>query len=486
MLLPDKGRAGISRLPRFVRTVTFKLALVQAGLFAASAAVLFVAVYWSLAGYARTQLRASISVELATRAEERNSDGADELTATIAARTRDRGSRSFAYLLQAADGSRLAGALEAGSLHPGWQDLPASAVKVTPGQEPYAMEALAQRLPTGELLAVALTVSDETHVKKQVVRSFGLGAIVTLALAMASGVLTSLAALRRVEAINATTRGIMEGDLGRRLPERGTGDEFDRLAANTNTMLDRIQLLMEGLRQVSNDIAHDLRTPLTHLRQRLENTRGGPRTLENYESSIDAASGDVDTILRIFASLLRIAQIEAGSRRAGFSELDVSEVFVAIAEAYGPVAEDAGQTLQSDIEPHVHLRGDRDLLTQMLANLVENAIHHAGAGARVAIELHRDGLKFVGAVTDSGAGIPVGERDRVFGRFVRLDASRLGEGHGLGLAMVKAVADLHSIDLVLSDARPGLRVTMRGPTSLAPDAAGRASPSRIQEREHIS
>jgi signal transduction histidine kinase len=464
---PDARDRGTPRLPRFARTLTFKLALVQTALFAASAAVLFLAVYVNLAGYARTQLRASITAELDVLAEERSSDGLDELAATIAARTRDDGTAGFAYLLRSADGTRLAGALAADSVRPGWQSLPASA---TPGRgrgERHGLEAFGQSLPSGELLVVARDVRDVAHVKEQVVRSFGVAATLTLALAIVSGVVTSLAALRRVEAINAITRGIMEGDLGRRVPDRGTGDEFDRLASNTNAMLDRIQLLMEGLRQVSNDIAHDLRTPLTHLRQRLEAARSGPRTRESYETTIDAASGDVDTILRIFASLLRIAQVEAGTRRSGFADIDASEVFTAIAEVYAPVAEDAGQTLRASVAPGVVVSGDRDLLTQMLANLVENAIRHAGPGSRIHVSLEREGTAFRGAVADTGPGIPGPQRERVFGRFVRLETSRPGEGSGLGLALVKAVADLHGIDVVLSDDRPGLRVTLRGSTLAA-------------------
>ncbi len=464
MLPPDARPGRVPHLPRFARTLTFKLALVQTALFAASAAVLFIAVYLNLAGYARTQLRASIAAERDVLAEERSSDGLDELAATITARTRNDGATGFSYLLRAADGRRLAGSLDADLIRPGWQSLPASAAPHRGDrQERHGMEALGQTLPSGELLAVARDTGDVERVKEQVVRSFGLAAALTLGLAIVSGVVTSFAALRRVEAINAITRGIMEGDLGRRVPVRGTGDEFDRLAANTNAMLDRIQLLMEGLRQVSNDIAHDLRTPLAHLRQRLEAARSGPRTRQSYETAIEAASGDVDTILRIFASLLRIAQVEAGTRRSGFADLDLSEVFTAIAEVYAPVAEDAGQSLQARIVPGLRMRGDRDLITQMLANLVENAIRHAGTGSRIAVTLDRDGTGFRGAVTDTGPGIPPDQRRRVFGRFVRLETSRPGEGSGLGLALVKAVADLHGIALALSDAEPGLRVSLRGP-----------------------
>lgn len=467
--------SGWSRLPRFARTVTFKLALVQAGLFAVSAVVLFGAVYVSLAGYAHEQLRASILAELAPLAEQRASDGLSELVATLQGRTHTGAAAGFRYLLQDREGRRTAGTLPSGVLRPGWQDIDAAAVPAVPGRRSRSLEAFGQILPSGEFLAVARDVGDVAHLREQVVRSFGFASALTLSLAILGGVVTSLGALRRVEAINGITRRIMEGDLGRRVPLRGTGDEFDRLAANTNAMLDRIQLLMEGLRQVSNDIAHDLRTPLTHLGQRLEAARGGPRTAEAYESAIEAASGDVEHILRIFASLLRIAQVEAGTRRSGFADLDLSALFSSIAEVFGAVAEDAGQSLEVAVELGIGFAGDRELLTQMLANLVENAIRHAGPGARITLSLRRSREHFEGVVADTGPGIPPAERERVFGRFVRLEASRAGEGHGLGLAMVKAVADLHGITVSLFDSAPGLRVLMRGPLR-PPDNGPRPGP----------
>ncbi len=457
-------------LPRFARTVTFKLALVQAGLFAASAIVLFVAVYWSMTGYARTQLRTSIAAELETLAEERSSDSMSELVRTIDARTRDHSPQGFVYVLRAADGGRLAGALEHTDLRSGWQDL----VDAEPAHHrSERFEILGRALPEGEFLAVGRDLREVNDVKEQLIGTFGAAAALTLLLAIVSGVLTSLGALRRVEAINAITRGIMDGDLGRRVPEHGTGDEFDRLALNTNAMLDRIQFLMEGMRQVTNDIAHDLRTPLTHLRQRLEAARGGPRSVEAYEAAIDTASDDVDTTLRIFASLLRIAQVEAGTRRSGFADIDLSAVFMAIADAYGVVAEDAGQSIAAEIVPGLRMRGDLDLLTQMLANLVENAIRHAGAGARIGLALHSEGAGALGTVWDTGPGIPEAQRERVFRRFVRLDPSRPGEGHGLGLALVRAVADLHGINLTLADAAPGLRAEIHFLTVSGAPAPGR-------------
>ncbi len=493
----DPTRSVRPRLPRFARTIAFKLALVQAALFAVSAAVLFAAVYVNLAGYARSQLRASIAAEFAPVAEERASDGLDEVVGTIAARVHTGGSEGFRYYLAGTDGRRLAGTLPPGVLGPGWQDVPASAVPPAGSRRSQPLEAYGEVLPTGEFLAVARDIGDVVHIKEQVVRSFGLASALTLSLAILGGVLTSLGTLRRVEAINAITRGIMEGDLGRRAPLRGTDDEFDRLAANTNAMLDRIQLLMEGLRQVSNDIAHDLRTPLTHLGQRLEAARNGPRTAEAYEAAIEAASGDVDTILRVFASLLRIAQVEAGTRRSGFADLDLSGLAASLAETFGPVAEDAGQTLAAAVAPGLRLHGDRDLLTQMLANLVENAIRHAGAGARITLSLRRDADRFAARGRRHGAGHPGGRaRPRVRplrpagGVPPRRGARarpRHGQGRG-GPPRLRAVADGRRPGPARDPARPApaARAGIAAACRAAAARRGGAAPHRRPNRRSTS
>ncbi len=237
-------------------------------------------------------------------------------------------------------------------------------------------------------------------------QAFGWAFGATIALGAMGGTLISLGFLRRIEAMNRTTRAIIDGNLSDRVPTRGTGDELDGLAINLNRMLDSVQALMESLGQVSNDIAHDLRTPLTRLRQRLEDIQGRARSIEEYRIAVDEAIGDTDSILGTFAALLRIAQIEAGTRRAAFSSVDLSDLFESIAEAYAAVAEDSGRTLTRHIEPGIEVLGDRELLTQMLANLVENAIRHTPEGTRIELGLRRDAGRPVGTIADSGPGIP--------------------------------------------------------------------------------
>jgi signal transduction histidine kinase len=247
------------------------------------------------------------------------------------------------------------------------------------------------------------------------------------------------------------------------VPVRGTGDDLDRLSRTLNRMLDRIAELMESLRHISADIAHDLKTPLSRLRQQLEATQTRAKSVEEHDAAIEAAIAHIDEILTTFSALLRIAQIEAGTRRSGFRELDLSAVFSTVVDAFAPAAEDAGNRIETKIKPAIHVLGDRELLTQMLANLIENAIRHAPAGTRIDVSLGSDRERIVGTVTDNGPGAPPHERERMFRRFYRLEHSRSTPGSGLGLSLVKAVADLHGIALEVRDAEPGLQIVMRFP-----------------------
>jgi signal transduction histidine kinase len=252
----------------------------------------------------------------------------------------------------------------------------------------------------------------------------------------------------------------MAGHLDQRVPERGTDDDLDRLARTLNRMLQRIGELIEGLRQVSSALAHDLRTPLTRLRQRLESARTGERSRPELESAIDAGIAEMDTILATFAALLRIAEVEAGARRAGFAEVDLAAVATNVVEAFAAPAEDERKMLVSSIDPAVSVRGDRELLTQLLANLVENAIVHTPKDTRIEVRLDRTTSGGRLTVADDGPGVPVGERERIFAKFHRLDRSRTLPGNGLGLSLVSAIADLHGARLAVNDNGPGLRVTL--------------------------
>ncbi len=449
------------RPARLLRTATFRLALAYAGLFAASVAILFLIIYWTMSAYGMAQLRTSILTEVTGLKEEAAGGEPQQLRRAIEVRLRD-GRRPSFYLLQDPDGRPLAGNLPALSPSPGWRKLPfpeADGEKVA--DEDSRLLGFATLTASGDYLFVGENTHDLVELQELIVGAFVWAGAVTVVFALGGGLIMSWAFLHRVEAINETTRAIIEGNLDGRVPVGTGGDEFDRLALNINSMLDRLRALMEGLRQVSDDIAHDLRTPLSRLRQKLEGARLRSRSVADYEAAVDEAITETDAILTTFAALLRIAQIEAGSRRAGFADIDLSAVFEAVAEAYAPVAEDRGQSIAIEIAPGLSARGDRQLLTQMLANLVENAINHAPAGAQIELQL-RNGVEGpVAVVADDGPGIPADARDLVFKRFFRLEHSRTTPGSGLGLALVAAVANLHRLKIELRDNAPGLKVCLR-------------------------
>jgi signal transduction histidine kinase len=264
---------------------------------------------------------------------------------------------------------------------------------------------------------------------------------------------------RRLTAITDTAEAIIDGDLARRVPVRGSQDDLDRLALTLNRMLDRIASLMESLKQVSSDVAHDLRTPLTRLRQRLESGLAQP---QERAQALEGALADLDSILDTFSALLRIAQIEGGARRAAFRTCDLAAIAATVVEAFAPSAEDQKQSLTLAANGPLPVEGDAELLTQMLVNLVENALRHAGPGTRIVLAAGRDpGGRATLSVIDDGPGVPEAERRRVFDRFYRLEHSRTTPGSGLGLAMAAAAAKLHGADIELWDAAPGLeaRVT---------------------------
>jgi signal transduction histidine kinase len=447
---------------RLFRTYSFRLTLLYVALFSISVLVIFGVIYWATAGYMVHGLELSVEAESASLLDTQASGGPDRLAAAIGERLGAPNHRSTYVLLQDAAGKRVAGNLPAMRAKPGWQDLP------LPTGDEGADEADTIRakgivLPGGMFLLVGESTFQLKETREFIVRAFGWGMLVTAVLALIGGMLMSAGLLRRVEVVRRTAEEIMAGNLSRRIPTRGTGDDFDLLSASLNDMLDRIQMLMDGLRQVTNDIAHDLRTPLTRLRQRVEVARRKAKTVGEYEQVVDAVIGDTDQILRTFGALLRIAQIEAGTARSRFTDVDLSAALKAIVELYAAFAEDHQQELSSDIADGVTVRGDRELLTQMLVNLVENALRHSPVGTKIDLRLGRVAGSATCVVADNGPGIPLEEHDRVFRRFYRLDASRATPGSGLGLSLVAAIAELHRISVDLADNGPGLKVTLRFP-----------------------
>jgi signal transduction histidine kinase len=249
-----------------------------------------------------------------------------------------------------------------------------------------------------------------------------------------------------------------------RIPVRGSGDELDRLAAAINAMLDRISALMENLRQVTSDIAHDLRTPVTHLRSRLERADSDGATAAEYRQALQAAIAKTDDILAQFAALLRIAQIEGGERRAGFAAMALGPLLLHMREMFGAVAEEAGHRLEVDIRQDATIRGDRELLVQLFSNLIENAILHTPAGCHITLTLEVKDDRAIATVRDDGPGVPREEHEKLFRRLYRREASRTRPGYGLGLSLVTAIVELHGAKVEIVELpTPGLCVKLTFP-----------------------
>jgi signal transduction histidine kinase len=448
------------RSTRIFRTMAFRLMLISAALFVFSAAVLFGVIYWRMTNYALRQFQGGIMADAIGLADDAHRDGVAHAAEVITRRMQLPQTDDAWYLLTGAGGQRLAGNLPVGPIRPGWN-------RYSLGQrsgghsEPVFVQAYAIPLPGGGWVVVGRDTDPLDDLHDDVVQAFAWAGGATILLAAIGGYLLSSGFLRRIDAINRTTQHIIAGDLGQRIAVHSNGDELDQLACNLNQMLNRIQALMDELHHVTDDIAHDLRTPLARMRQRLEDLRRNTPSRATYETAVERTIADMDAVLTTFNAMLRIAEIESGTRRAGFAQVDLSAICSNVADAYQPVAEENGQTLIADFAPDVVVQGDRALLTQMLANLVENALRHTPPRSKIELRLRQTEDGPVLTVADNGPGIPANERNRVLQRFYRLEASRTTPGSGLGLSLAAAVAQLHGISLSLADNRPGLKITLQ-------------------------
>jgi len=448
-------------LADYFRSTPFRIVAAYTVLFVASVAVLFGFLYWSVTREMTGGLQAAIEEDarplVASYAEGR----LNRMVEAIRERALAAKPGETLILLQTAGGEVIEGNVDRYPPFTGWRQLTLRSVGTKGEVVGRAHRALALGIGLDNaFLLVGRSLEQVENTQQLLIRSLAWVLAMTVALALIGGVVLSRGAIRRIETINRTFQDIVEGNLSRRIPARPSRDELDQLAVNINLMLDRIELLLEDLQQVTNDVAHDLRTPLGRLRQGLEATRLKGSSVPEYQVAVDNAIEQVDTILDTFAALLRIAQVNSRARRERFADLDLSDIAGRIADAYESVVEDAGQTFASDIAPDVHVSGDKDLLTQLLANLVENATRHSPEGTRIKISLTKDPVPTL-TVADTGPGIPPDMRDAVLRRFYRLDESRTSAGSGLGLALVKAIADLHNATLTLTDNEPGLRVSLR-------------------------
>jgi signal transduction histidine kinase len=464
----------VTAFAKLVRTTAFRLTLVYLFLFALFAASLLGYFAWNTRRLITEQITTTVNGEIAEINNIYTRRGLRGLDSTIRNRSLRPGANL--YLITAPTGIALGGNVS--SLSPGvmastgWSETAYRRLDDQDNGDHRALVYVTQ-LDNGFRLLVGRDLEERRRLFGIVAHAAQWSLLVVIVLGIGGGIFVARRVLRRIDAMTGTTQRIMAGDLSGRLPVGRSGDELDRLAENLNAMLERIEALMVGLKEVSDNIAHDLKTPLTRLRNRAEEALASSGSEAEYRAALERTIDESDGLIRTFNALLMIARAESGQARGNMDDFDAADVANGIHELYEPLAEDDGMTLRVKSAP-VRLHGNRELISQALANLVENAIKYgkpspvvqpldAAAAARsreILIEARREGETVLLSVTDHGPGIPPGDRKHAVERFVRLETSRTLPGSGLGLSLASAVATLHGGELRLGDSHPGLIATL--------------------------
>jgi len=457
---------------RLLKAESFRFAVLFALVFLTLTGALLGTVIWIVTGEERNTLLAANEADVASVRSGFSSEGLGEAVEVVQQRL---GARSAYMYLIDPHGKVVVANLAARPCAPGTLTIALPG----PGHHAHQILGTCARLGDGSVVFVGRDTAPLVATRRRILHAFGWVALGTCALAMLGGLFLGRRFMARVDAITQTCERVMTGRFEERIPVRGRDDEWDRLARAINEMLDRIAQLLENLQQVSSDVAHELRTPLTRLRNRLEAARDQATGVGDYSAAIIRALEDTDQVLAMFAALLRISQVEAGTRVRSFAAVDLAALLERLYQLYLPVAEDCGQRLSRDLPADLTLQGDAELLTQLFSNLIENALRHTPAGSRVHLTLARVGGETRAEVADDGPGIAAAERGKVTRRFYRGSASRSTAGHGLGLALAAAIAQLHGAKLALTDAGPGLRAAVvfrpAGVSSQAHDHADRSA-----------
>ncbi len=456
---------------RFIRTTAVKLSLVYLVVFAGLAVFLIGYIAYNTNALLSSQLDETIDAEIRGLAEQYEAGGLRRLTRAVDGRANVPG--ASLYLLTDVSGNRIAGNVG---------DVPANVLRAasgTPVPVPYQRFAIGEDdrpsevtrralvrvyvLPGGFRLLVGRDLAEQERFRTVVLEAVRVSVVVVIVLALATWVFVNHRVLKRIDGIAEASRRIMGGNLSERIPVAGSGDEFDRLAESLNAMLARIDDLMRGLKEVSDDIAHDLKTPLNRLRTRLETALRSGATADDLRGEIGATIEDCDALIRTFDALLLIARAEANATATAFSPVDLADLVADMGELYEAVAEDEGVGLTVAVERPAPVSGNRELLGRVVANLLDNALKYGRpetGAAQICLTLARRGPEAELTVADNGAGIPESDRARVMRRFVRLDSSRSAPGSGLGLSLVQAVVAMHGGRIELADAGPGLAVRL--------------------------
>jgi signal transduction histidine kinase len=443
-----------------IRSASLKLAAVYGLLFAVSAYALVLFLWWNTTGLLDQQVEAAIRTDAQALSESWNSGGLPSLILTLQERRAEDVDDDSIYFLGDVMHRKLEGNLA------GWPrevttpltfyDLPLTRDGVR-----IVAEVFAQQLPGGFVLLIGRDVKGRAQLKRLLSGTLVSSAALVAGLALVGALVMRNLFRRMVSDVSSTAAAIARGELGRRVRRSGRGDEFDAMAEAINNMLERIAKLMDGVRQVSNSIAHDLRTPIARARARLEDAATHAAGEAELRAAVERAMADLDGVTSVFQALMRIAEVEAGSRRSAFTDVDLSLLLADLAELYDALAEENGLRVVLRVPDSLEIFGDRDLIQQAVANLLDNAIKFSPQGGQITLSAESAHRQVVIAVADQGIGIPEEDRARAVERFFRGETARHTPGSGLGLALVQAVATLHDGSLVLEDARPGVRAVLR-------------------------
>jgi signal transduction histidine kinase len=450
-------------LAKTLTSSTFKLALIAIATFGAIVSAIFGYVYVSTTSYVRGRSDSVIMTEYSSLRSDYQRSGRDGLIDAISRRMTYRSSGDRIYLLVDPAMSVLAGNLkawppgvQAGS---GWAEFRAAGTSPAATSAPL-LRAVTETFPNGDRLLVGRDISDLDSFTAQIRTAVISGLALIFVLAGVVSILVTRRTVGRIESINTTTAAIMRTGLDTRIPLRGSNDEWDRVAENLNLMLDRIETLMAEVKQVSDNVAHDLRTPLTRMRGRLEKAFHGRRVADDDQSLIGDTIADLDAVLRIFSSITRIAQIETQARKDAFRTVNLAEIAGEVVELYDAAAEQDGTRLTVGGDREALVTGDRDLIFDAISNLVDNAIKHGRPGGEIVVTSESGDGGAVVCISDDGSGIPAEQHEQVFKRFYRLERSRYTSGNGLGLSLVAAVARLHGATIEMLDNAPGLKIRL--------------------------
>ena len=449
---------------RLLRSTPFRLALTFGFLFMLAFVLSGAIVYQMMSADLAEQLDDTIKETYAVIAATYADSDPKELVETVDSHSMRSPKKEQLFSLTDAAGNRLAGNFTAAGLPDGFSNFGAEMPGLPKGTEYRAYSGAVG----GDTLTIAISLSETEELETIMLMSFGWATLIISGLAVTGGALLASRVQRRLDGIAATMVDVSHGRLDTRIPLTGTGDDIDLVSSQVNAALDRLSGLVDGMKQVSANIAHDLKTPLNRLQMILEGAADKAAQDRDVAGDLADARAEGHQINETFDALLRIAQIEAGARKARFTDVDLGEILQTIAEIYADVAEDDGKSLSS-VELHqtaARIHGDPELLTQMFANLVENALRHCPPGTTIKLSVARQGDRMLAGVADNGPGIPADKRENVFQRLYRLDHSRSTPGSGLGLSLVRAIADLHGASITLEDCQPGLAVVVSFPLAV--------------------